>query len=556
MLYLNVHDPKDKKLLQISHISLPMLETILAVVRTARFSYYQLSEMHAHFFKMLSASDMMLNKYPAWHDMSQKEKLEWVKIKDLKIGDRSYVKRQLFAELKKTIPQIFEELIRPRFFAETDGNQGEILELSEELDALLLASSIPSYFEYLENLTVYKKGVFSQLRRGYISFLQVKAVHMISRFLEAFEQEPTILANSLLNEQQINAWPRMGDLINRICDRADPNHHDPLSLHAINCLRSIYISVFNIAMELLMSKKQVPLQIRQFLPIIPDRIGFTRDRLERDDAWERYRQHHFLFMQLPVEQKTRLMETLSTLTPTQRVMWMGCLGKDEIRALILPMMSQGNHLENLALACREVPASDSENYPFTSRVWEVLGALYAEQQMGEKETSAKVQQLFAPVSKPKPSSTADAPTDEEADLSVVRDLTFLVVDDSDRIRQMTIKVLKDAGVKQISEAGDGEAAWVLLQKKPLVDVILCDWIMPKLTGIELVKRIMQVEELARNVTFLMLTTVDNKASIVEALSVGVRGYLIKPFSRKQLLDKVYFATEWLRREQQQVSATN
>ncbi|MFH2130153.1 MAG: hypothetical protein ABIK68_07250, partial [bacterium] len=68
--------------------------------------------------------------------------------------------------------------------------------------------------------------------------------------------------------------------------------------------------------------------------------------------------------------------------------------------------------------------------------------------------------------------------------------------------------------------------------------------------------IMQVEELARNVTFLMLTTVDNKASIVEALSVGVRGYLIKPFSRKQLLDKVYFATEWLRREQQRVSPTN
>ncbi|MFH2133456.1 MAG: response regulator [bacterium] len=556
MFYLNTQYPKDKELLQISHISLPMLEKILAVVRAARLSYYQLSEMHAHFYKMLCASDMMLNKYQAWHDMSQKEKLEWGKIKDYKIGDRSYVKRQLFAELKKTMPQIFEELIRPRFFAEADANQGEILELSEELDALLLASSIPSYFEYLENLTVYKKGVFSPLRRGYISFLQVKAVHMISRFLEAFEQEPTILDNSLLNEQQLNAWPRMGDLINRICDRADPNHHDPLSLHAVNCLRSIYISVFNIAMELLMSRKQVPLQIRQFLPIIPDRIGFTRDRLERDDAWERYQNHHFLFMQLPPEQKTRFAEALGRLSSTQRVMWMGCLGKDEIRALVLPMISKGNHFENLALACREIPVSDGENYPFTSRVWQVLGELYAEQQMGEKETSAKVQQLFAPVSKTKPSSTAGVPTDEEADLSVVRDLSFLVVDDSNRIRQMTIKVLKDAGVTQISEAGDGEAAWALLQKKPLVNVILCDWIMPKLTGIELVQRIMQVEELARNVTFLMLTTVDNKAPIVEALSVGVRGYLIKPFSRKQLLDKVYFATEWLRREQQQVSATN
>jgi two-component system, chemotaxis family, chemotaxis protein CheY len=124
-----------------------------------------------------------------------------------------------------------------------------------------------------------------------------------------------------------------------------------------------------------------------------------------------------------------------------------------------------------------------------------------------------------------------------------------VVDDSERIRQMTIKVLKEAGISRISEAGDGEEAWVIIQdQKP--DVILCDWLMPKLSGIELVQRMMQVEELARRIAFLMLTTVDNKASIVQALSLGVRGYLIKPFTRKQLLDKVLFAVEWVKREGQ------
>ncbi|NQU65150.1 MAG: response regulator [SAR324 cluster bacterium] len=241
---------------------------------------------------------------------------------------------------------------------------------------------------------------------------------------------------------------------------------------------------------------------------------------------------------------------------------MGCLGKEEIRALVLPMISQSNHFENLAVTSRGIPASDSENYPFGLRVWGVLCDIYTERMIGKEGVSAKVLELFghttslkqtppAPVAPPVPTAHAVPTTpDQPADLSTIRNLSFLVVDDSDRIRQMTVKVLNDAGVTRILESCDGAEAWEILKKSPSVDVVLSDWIMPKLTGIELVQRVMQVESLARNITFLMLTSVDSKASIVEALSVGVRGYLIKPFSRKQLLEKVYFATEWLRKEQQ------
>lgn len=544
MSYINVQRPRDEELLASHNLPVSKYEKILSTVKKANDSYFHLSEMYEHFYKMLSTSDILINSYVEYRFMSQKDKQEWVKIKDTKTGDRGYVNRHLTTELKQAMPEIYDELIGPRISERT-----ESLELSDDIDALLLSSGVPAYFEYLEKLAVYKKGVFSQLRRGYISFLQVKSIHLISHFLKAFEQDRTVLENALLNNRQIQAWPRMGELVSQICERVDPGHHDPLSLHAVNCLRSIYVSAYNIALDLLQSGKHVPLEIRQFLPIIPDKIDFTKSRLEKEGAWQRYQDHIFLFMRLPIEQKARLGECLSNLTPVQKAMWMGCLGKVEIRALVLPMISQYNHFENLAGICREIPESDIDNYPFVSRVWGVLSEIYAEHMLGKTGVSAKINELFDHVSRQKPALSIQAEPQGVADLSVIQNLSFLVVDDSDRIRQMTTKVLKDAGVRRISESVNGAEAWEYIQNHPL-DVILCDWIMPELSGIELIQRMMQVETLARKITFLMLTTVNDKASIVEALSVGVRGYLIKPFSRKQLLEKVFFATEWLRKEQQ------
>ena len=559
MFYINIQRPRDKELLEKYIVSLINFENILSTVKQANDSYYHLSQKHEHFYKMLSSSDMMLNNYLVYRKMPLKEKQEWLSIKNLKTGDRGSVNRHLISELKQVLHQIYTELIEPRLSAQAGGNQAEALELSDEIDSLLLGSSVPAYFKYLEKLAAYKKGVFNPLKRGYISFIQIRALNVISQFLKTFEQDLTVLDNALLNEAHLKDWPRMGDIVSGICDRADPNHHDPLSLHAVNCLRSIYISVYNIAMVLLQLKKDVPIEIRQFLPLIPDKLDFTKTKLEYDNAWNRYQDHHFLFMRLPKEQKARLGECLSNLTPAQRVLWMGCLGKEEIRALVLPMISQSSRFENLAKVCREIPYSDSDNYPFGSRIWEILGGIYTEYLMKKESTSIEIHQLFdygskdsaAPIPEEKPAVELPAPvaTIEEADLSAIQDLSFLVVDDSDRIRQMTTKVLKDAGVKKISESVNGAEAWKLLQQQP-VDVVLCDWIMPELTGIELVQKIMQIESLAQKTTFLMLTTVNDKASIVEALSVGVRGYLIKPFSRKQLLEKVFFATEWLRKEQQ------
>ena len=548
MFFINEKSPKDKQLLASCGIPFASFKKILSAVKKANETYFQLSPNHAHYHKMLVTSDLMMNSYLEYRKLPLKEKKEWGAIKNIKTGDRGYVNRHLTAVFKTVCPKILEELIEPKFSAQTAGNLVEALELSDEIDALLIGCSVPAYFDYLDKLAAYKKGVFHQLRRSYLSFIQIKALNVIAQFLKTFEQDASVLDAALMGRDHLTQWPRMAEVVSKICDQADPNHHDPLSLHSINSLRSIYVSAFNIALGLLPSKKEVPEEIRQFLPIIPDKINFSKNQLEKDAAWHRYQDHHFLFMRLPTEQRAQLGERLRSLTPNQRIMWMGCLGKVEIRTLILPLVAKINQFENLAKTCGEIPSSDQDIYPFSARVWEVLGEIYAEFLMRNPGTPESIHQLFEQVKK-KGAKAVSAISTEEADLTVLRDLSFLVVDDSDRIRQMTTGVLKAAGVSRIDEAADGAEAWDFLQKHP-VDVVLCDWIMPEMTGIQLVQKVMQVERIAQRTSFLMLTTVNNKANIVEALSVGVRGYLIKPFTRKQLLEKVFFATEWLRREQQ------
>jgi len=544
MSFINFDNPLDTQLLAVNNLPLSTFRKVLSTVKEINNSYYQLSDTHKLFYRILSTSDGLITKDPDFRFMPPADQQEWLKLRHLKIGDRGNANSQLIGEIQKVLPGIYNALIEPHISSEGQNSMAETLTLSDQIDTLLLMSSLPSYLEYLEKLTDNKKGVFSQLRRGYISYLQSRGIHLISQFLKTFENDLTILEGALLSDSQLQALPRMGEMLSMMCDRADPHHHDPISLHGINCLRSIYISIFNIAMLLLRSGKQVPIELHQLLPIIPDKIDFTRKSLEEDDAWTRYHDHHFLFMRLPKGQRTTHMECLSTLKPSQRLMWMGCLGKEEIRTLIKPIISRGSHFEVLAGACRSIPPTDEDTKPFRDRIWEVLGELYVGNLMRQRTTSRHMHTLFIQVAR---SSAAIAP--EQANISVIRKLSFLVVDDSERIRQMTVKVLKDAGIKRIATAPNGAVAWKFLQKYS-VDVILCDWIMPELSGIELVQKMMQVERLALKTTFLMLTTVNSKAAIVEALSVGVRGFLIKPFTRKQLLEKVYFSTEWLRKEQQ------
>ncbi|MEH6648773.1 MAG: response regulator [Motiliproteus sp.] len=115
-------------------------------------------------------------------------------------------------------------------------------------------------------------------------------------------------------------------------------------------------------------------------------------------------------------------------------------------------------------------------------------------------------------------------------------LNVLVVDDAAFIREMVRKTLRSRfpGM-QVEDAINGRKAQQLIEKTEF-DLILCDWEMPEMSGIELLTWIRQQQK--STVPFVMVTSRGDKGNVVEAIQAGVTDYMGKPFSSENLLTKV------------------
>ncbi|MCP5105601.1 MAG: response regulator [bacterium] len=111
-------------------------------------------------------------------------------------------------------------------------------------------------------------------------------------------------------------------------------------------------------------------------------------------------------------------------------------------------------------------------------------------------------------------------------------MKFLVVDDSSTMRRIIKNSLKRIGFEDIIEAENGKDA---LEKFGEADIILTDWNMPEMDGLEFVKRVRQTNT---TIPILMVTTNAAKDDIVEALKNGVNNYIVKPFTPETLKEKV------------------
>ena len=111
----------------------------------------------------------------------------------------------------------------------------------------------------------------------------------------------------------------------------------------------------------------------------------------------------------------------------------------------------------------------------------------------------------------------------------------LVVDDSMTIRRIVIKALGIVGISDATEAGDGVEAIAALEGGTEFDVILLDWNMPKMNGIDTLKAVRQS---GNKTPVIMVTTEAEKSRVIEAIKAGANDYLIKPFSPDQLAAKV------------------
>lgn len=119
------------------------------------------------------------------------------------------------------------------------------------------------------------------------------------------------------------------------------------------------------------------------------------------------------------------------------------------------------------------------------------------------------------------------------------DLAVLVVDDQQPMRKTIAYILRQAGIKNIAFAEDGEQAWIAINQG-LVDVMLLDWNMPRMSGLELLTRVRRSETFAR-LPVVMITAEANEEHVMAAINAGVTNYIVKPFAPKTLLHKLHEA---------------
>ncbi len=113
---------------------------------------------------------------------------------------------------------------------------------------------------------------------------------------------------------------------------------------------------------------------------------------------------------------------------------------------------------------------------------------------------------------------------------------MLVIDDQEDARAMMKKMLHEIGITQIFEAANGRDGLKFLDMSPdMIDIVLCDWNMPSMTGVDLLRQLRSAEP---NFPFLMVTGRRDLGSVAQAKGAGVTGYILKPFSITQLEAKM------------------
>jgi len=107
-------------------------------------------------------------------------------------------------------------------------------------------------------------------------------------------------------------------------------------------------------------------------------------------------------------------------------------------------------------------------------------------------------------------------------------MNVLIVDDFATMRRIIKGVLKQLGFSNLIDAEDGEAALKELRKEK-IGLIVSDWNMPNMTGLELLKAV-RADANLKGIPFLMVTAEGQKENVIQAVQAGVSNYIVKPFT--------------------------
>jgi two-component system, chemotaxis family, chemotaxis protein CheY len=121
-------------------------------------------------------------------------------------------------------------------------------------------------------------------------------------------------------------------------------------------------------------------------------------------------------------------------------------------------------------------------------------------------------------------------------MSITTELKFLIVDDFSTMRRIVRGLLKEMGCNNADEAEDGVVALNML-KTAKYDFVVCDINMPNMNGFDLLKA-MKADGSLKHIPVLMVTAEARKEDIVMAAQTGAAGYVVKPFTKATLEEKV------------------
>ncbi len=114
---------------------------------------------------------------------------------------------------------------------------------------------------------------------------------------------------------------------------------------------------------------------------------------------------------------------------------------------------------------------------------------------------------------------------------------ILVVDDFPTMRKIIINLLRQLGFSNMDEAGDGTAALDLCGKKKY-NLVISDWNMEPMTGLDLLKKVRAGANDNTQVPFIMVTAESKTENVIAAKQAGVSNYIVKPFNAETLKQKL------------------
>ena len=120
---------------------------------------------------------------------------------------------------------------------------------------------------------------------------------------------------------------------------------------------------------------------------------------------------------------------------------------------------------------------------------------------------------------------------------VDKNMEILIVDDYQTMLRIIKNLLRQLGFSNVDEASDGQQAYEMFEKKKY-DLIISDWNMEPMSGIEFLTKVRASDTGNAKVPFIMITAESKTENVIEAKKAGVSNYIVKPFNAQTLKSKM------------------